>query len=245
MSKKPKILYWDIETSLMKVYSFSLFPKYIPIENIETDWKIICICYAINDGKVITLEGSERAMIKRFLKILNDADIIVYHNGDKFDLKKFKARVLKYDLDPVKLFNSFNTVDTLKVARKEFAMTSNKLDYIAGQHLGIGNKIHTDISLWIKCSEGCKKALKRMSTYCAQDVVVLRKLYYKLRKYDSTHPNMNLYNKTDGHCPNCGKDTLNKNGFGENRAGIYRRFICSSCKHRCKGGGTVFKSDIR
>lgn len=225
---KPKILYWDIETSLMKVYTFHLWPKMIPIEDVIDDWKILCICYAWDDDKPQRITGREKTIIRKFIKILNEADIIVYHNGDKFDMKRVRAKAFEHGLEPPKNFNTSSTVDTLKVAKKEFNFSSNKLDFITTNVLKIGSKLYTNKKLWIDATEGCQNALGRMATYCEQDVVILREAYKKMLPYITNHPNMNLYSDKPC-CPNCGSSSLQKRGFTVTRVARKQRYQCGSC----------------
>ncbi len=192
-SREPRTLFWDIETSLMKVYTFSLWPKYIPIEDVIEDWRILCICYAWNNEKVKEIVGTERSILKKFSKILNEADRVVYHNGDKFDMKRVRARLLQHELPPTKPFSSGDTIDTLKVAKKEFGFSSNKLDFIAQRVLQIGQKIRTNKKLWIDCTEGDKGALNRMARYCKKDVTVLRDVYKRMLPFITNHPNYNHF----------------------------------------------------
>lgn len=237
-SQGPNILYWDIETSLMKVYTFGLFPDRISIQDVIQDWKILCICYAWNDEKAERIVGTERMILKKFSRILNRADISVYHNGDKFDLKKFKAKLIEHRLPPVKNFTTANTVDTLKVAKKEAKFSSNKLDYISRTVMKIGQKLETNKNLWIKCTEGCKKSINKMATYCEQDVELLREVYVRLRPYMSSHPNWNLYTDEDV-CPTCGSNDVVKNGVTVTRTSKYQRYRCKSCNSEIRGKRSI------
>ena len=92
------------------------------------------------------------------MEILDEADIIIAHNGDRFDLRKIKARFLSNGIMPPM---PYKTIDTLKVARKEFALTSNKQDYIT-KLLGVQEKLDTDFQLWVDCMDGYIDALKRI-----------------------------------------------------------------------------------
>ena len=237
-------LFWDIETSLMKVYTFSLWPKFIPIEDVISDWRILCICYAWDDGEPQQVVGTEKAILKKFSKILNQADVVVYHNGDRFDMKRFRARLIKHDLPPTKHFTSSETIDTLKVAKKEFGFSSNKLDFIAHNLLGIGKKLGTNKKLWIDCTEGDTDALARMATYCEQDVIVLRDVYKALLPFITNHPNMNLYTE-EKVCPNCGEAALHRNGVRRTRTGTYQRMKCGACGAHSQAKGNIKTVEIR
>ena len=66
--------------------------------------------------------------------MFDEADVVIAHNGDKFDMRKANARFGHYE-PPMPV----QQVDTLKVARKYFKFESNKLGDL-GEHLGLGNK---------------------------------------------------------------------------------------------------------
>jgi DNA polymerase III epsilon subunit-like protein len=82
-------------------------------------------------------------MIKAFLKVMAQADEIVAHNGDRFDLKWLRTRALLHGLD---VMPSPKTIDTLKWAKRYFNFNSNKLDYIA-KYLGVGQKMGADVGV--------------------------------------------------------------------------------------------------
>src|SRR3990167_10250114 len=96
------------------------------------------------------------------------------------------------------------TVDTLKVARRNFAFTSNKLEDFAIA-LGVGTKTderHSD--LWPACLAGDKKAWEKMKVYNRRDVVLLRGIYEKMKPWMPNHPRIG----DPGRCPGCGGELV-------------------------------------
>lgn len=222
--KKPKIILWDIETSLMKVASFTLYPEYISHENILEDWHIICGSWLELGNKnpqvISTYNEDDKKVAKKLRDVLYNADLIIAHNGDKFDLRKLNTRLIYHGLEPLPPIRS---VDTLKEARRIAYFTSNKLDYL-GTFLGVGKKIETSKGLWIKALNGNKTAIKEMAKYNKQDVLLLRDIYLKLLPYIK-HPIV-----YDEHsCPNCGSYKLQKRGFQKSRVTQYQRYQCQDC----------------
>ena len=111
-----------------------------------------------------------------------EADMIVAHNGDNFDLKWIKTRALIHGL---KMLIDYPQFDTLKVARKKFNFQSNKLDYIS-KVLGHAGKISTNIDLWKKIIlKDDKKALQEMLTYCDEDVIQLEHVFKVLQGWEN------------------------------------------------------------
>ena len=132
----PKILVFDIETSFMENYTWGTFKQDIAINQIKNDWNMICWSakWLFSDEVIhdrLTGKESRRKDDKRITKslwkLLDEADIVIAHNGDAFDIKKANARFLYHDLE---LPSPYRSIDTLKIARRNFKITSNKLDYL-------------------------------------------------------------------------------------------------------------------
>lgn len=222
---KRKILYLDIETSSAVTHNWGLYQQ--NGLHIERDWKLLMISYQ--------WEGEREAHVKYFQKswkndkalakvawgLLNKADIVVYHNGDKFDKRKLYAKFVEHRLAPPRPFQS---VDTKKAAKRHFMFTSNKLDHI-GQLARLGRKVETGgYGLWLACYEGKDWAWRRMAKYAKQDVVLLRKVYKWMLPYIDGHPAV----RPDA-CPNCGSKKIKSNGWKYSKVMAKRHFLCKSC----------------
>jgi hypothetical protein len=122
----------------------------------------------------------------------------------------------------------YKTIDTLKVARKEFAFSSNKQDYIT-KFLGLEEKLDTEFQLWLDCMNGDEKALERMERYNKTDVIGLEEMYLKLRPYIKNHPNIAVM-MDENVCSVCGGDSLVETGkFYHTGASKYQIFYCEGC----------------
>lgn len=251
----PKILIWDIETSPIVAAVWGLFNQNINFDSIIDDWYIICAAWKWHGDKEIdtisVLDCKTRFkkdhkddyhVVKKLHKVLSEADVLVAHNGDKFDLKKFNARALFHGLKPIP---HMQTIDTLKVARKHFKLTSNRLDYI-GQHLGVGKKVDTPKGLWMDVVKGSREAVETMVNYNIGDITLLEDVYLKLRPFMTTHPNNNIYQwtATEG-CPNCGCFELVSQGHRFTRAGKFKRYQCKSCGAWPSEGKSIKRASIR
>lgn len=95
----------------------------------------------INSEEVINED--DKRIVQSLIKLINEADIVITHNGDSFDLPKISSRVVVNNLSPIKPYQS---IDTKKIAAKQFGFSSNKLDALAGL-FGIETKMDTDFSL--------------------------------------------------------------------------------------------------
>lgn len=225
------ILLYDLETTTMKVHTWSLYPERISHDNIIDDWSIICAGYKWLGQKTQALQvskvGDDKELCIQLREIMSKAKILVGHNSRRFDTKKFNARLIFHGLEPLP---DIQQVDTLKEIKKIAAFSSNRLDYLGKVLTGKG-KINTSYSLWLDVANGSKKALKDMVTYCKGDVDVLEALYLKLRPYmGQSHPHIGVINNLPKEtCNKCGSDCI-KDGIritaGGNKQQIYR---CTSC----------------
>ena len=184
-NKPKRKLFFDIETSPNIVTSWRVGYKInISYESIIKERAVICISYKWSDSKVVNCitwdNGDDKKLLSNFAKIVELADEVVTHNGDKFDIKWLRTRCLYHGISfPSKL----NSIDTLKFARSNFYLNSNKLDYI-GKYTNSGEKIKTPNDLWNKVVlQNDKKALNEMIHYCNQDVILLEEVYNKLQEY--------------------------------------------------------------
>jgi len=246
MTKKPKVLFWDIETSLMVIQRFHLYKGFAPQQNILEDWHIICAAYKWEgEKKIHGITGNEKKIVKELAKLVSSADILVHQNGDRFDLKRLRTRMVYYHMAPLPPFSSANVVDTYKVAKKYFDFSSNSLDYM-GSFLGQGRKIHVDLDLWRRVYAKDKKAVKEMVIYNKQDISLLEKVYNRLKPYIYNHPNMNLFAREDiDVCANCQSDDIQKRGFAVTRTGRYQRYQCRSCGAWMQNNTSIRRVRIR
>lgn len=235
----PKILFLDIETSPNICTSWSVGYKIsLSPDNIVEERRIICISYKFaGDKKVKTLAWDrnqcDKTLLQKFSAIMHSADVLVGHNGDRYDLRFINGRLLYHGLDPV---TEVQSIDTLKEARRHFYLNSNKLDYI-GQFLKVGKKIQTGgFSLWKQVHlDNNRTALKKMIKYCEQDVLLLEKVFYALRPYVTAkvHAGLLMGAGAEG-CPACGSHKVQRWGVRTTKAGRYQRFKCNSCAHTFK-----------
>lgn len=259
---RPNIFVWDLETTPNRGYFWGLWNENIQYNALDRERSIICGSWKqLDEPPVYTTSVLDNRKffkrdvyddyypVKRLREVLAEADLLIAHNGDKYDLKFFNSRCIFHGLKPIP--SRVPTVDTLKVAKKHFRFNSNRLDYI-GSHLLGETKLETSKGLWLKIVrddtpyEERVKAVEEMIAYNQQDVVLLEKVYKEMLPYMSNHPNMNLLYKTDGHaCPNCGGFDLHKRGFSLSRTASKQRYQCRSCGAWSQGQETLLTSNKR
>lgn len=247
MSREPRVLEWDIETSEMIVKAFQLSNDgYINYSSILQDWYIFCAAWKwgsadkvystsildfdtfkpFSETGIVRYPDIDKGVVVKLHSVLSMADVVVGHNSDRFDLKKFNARAVFHGLPPIP---PIIQVDTLKIAKQHFKFTSNRLDYL-GDFLGVGHKYSTPKGLWDKCLMGDIKALKTMRTYNKRDVTLLHDVYQILRPYAPARANYNLFKDTDSLCPSCGSGNIEGRGHRYTRSGKMQRYFCIDCR---------------
>jgi DNA polymerase elongation subunit (family B) len=173
----------------------------------------------------------DRDLVAELWHVLNDADLIVAHNGDRFDLRVTNARFLAHGFPPPE---PYKTVDTLKLARRNFFLNSNKLDDIAAM-LGLGRKLEVGgIALWLACMAGDEAAWDKMKEYNKHDVVLLEAVYERLKPWHVSHPNIAI-KQSDIACPVCASKDVQKRGYGYLVTYRVQRYQCKACGHWSKG----------
>lgn len=235
-STNPKRLFFDIETSPVFGWFWRTGKQYINHQQILTDKKIICISYKWEgEEKVHTLKWTKKqndsGIVKKFIKILGEADEIVAHNGDRYDIKELRTRAIH---EGVLMFPKYRTFDTLKKSRKYFNFHSNKLDYL-GEVLKLGRKLdHEGVELWLKVCEGDEDALKRMIEYCERDVVLLEDVFNALNPYvdhNTNHAVQAGKSNAKWKCPNCVSENVSLCHTDTTAMGYIKRHMkCGDCK---------------
>ena len=232
---KIKRLFFDIETTPNVVYTWRAgYNITISHDSIIKERRIISIHYKwANSNKVHHLVWDEhqrdKKMLIEFIKIANQADEIVAHNGDRFDIKWLRTRCIYHRIP---MFPEYKTLDTLKKAKKFFNFNSNKLDYIS-QFLKVGAKTkHEGYSLWLKVMDDDKEALKTMLIYGDNDVIILEDVYKIMERYitPQTHHGV-LQGKEVTSCPNCTSNDYKYIAAKVTPGGtIQRHMQCNNCK---------------
>ncbi len=235
-NKSPKILFFDIETMANLVYVWGKYEQ--DVIAYKRHWFMLSFAYkwlgekktyirSLPDYKLYKKDKiNDIELVKELWNLFNEADIIVAHNGNAFDIKKANARFIKHKLPPPE---PYKMIDTKLVAKRYLKMDSNKLDDI-GDYFSIGRKINTGgFELWLGCEAGDKKAWKKMCDYNVQDVILLEKVYLEMLPYMTNHPNLALLSGESRACPNCASYNVIKNGIYYSSSTIQQMWKCKDC----------------
>lgn len=230
---KLRVLYFDIETAPIRAFVWHPYGDFVGQDQILND-SFMFTWAAKWDGETKVMSDrlsrneailqDDRRIVESLAKLLREADVVVAHNGDKFDLPIVNKRLMLHEMEPLP---PFTTIDTLKLAKRNFRMEMNKLDFLA-ERLGLGRKIKTDFMLWRGAYEGNVQALKEMETYNRQDVVLLEQVLDRMKPYVRR-----LTRLIDGPgfcCPWCGSVELQKRGYQRSQVTIWQRWQCKKCR---------------
>lgn len=234
--KNTRILILDIETSPMKAYVWSRWHENVYLEQTISEW--FCLAWSAKwlysgeiMGEILTSEEvaneDDKRIMTKLHTLLNQADIVVAHNGVKFDLPKINSRFIINGLTPT---TPYFIIDTYLIAKKQFGFSSNKLDALAS-YFNIPHKLETDFNLWRNCMEGNEKALKYMLEYNKRDVAILEEVYLRLRPWIKNHPNIGNLENLECACANCGStdyEVLVGEYYFTN-VGKYQLYRCKKC----------------
>lgn len=172
----------------------------------------------------------EEYVIDRMWELLDEADVVVGFNSNKFDIKKVNTSFIENGMAPP---SPYKKIDLLLQARKHFGWSANRLKNILTR-LGLTPKLedNANMKLWMDVYWGEKEAQKRMQEYNIQDTLSTEELYEHMLGWIQPHPNWGLW-MDDMHgspiCPNCGSDHIHKRGFETTKVRKYQRYQCQSC----------------
>lgn len=235
----PKILLFDIETAPILAWVWGLFKQNIAITQIEQDWYMLCYAAKWLGSDEIMFDAnwfhkkdykkdptSDLNIVQSLWHLLDEADVVIAHNGDRFDVNKVRAKFYEYGFTPP---SPFKVVDTLKSSRANFGHSAHRLDHIAKKRK-LGQKLKTDFDLWLDVMKGDKVQQEKMMEYNIHDVELLEDVYLEMRPWITNHPNYGVYREDEKPiCPKCGSPHINYRGYAHTTAGKYRRFVCTDC----------------
>lgn len=238
----PKILYFDIETTIAVFAGFSLGKQHVNHTQVLKRPQVMCISWAWNDKPVQHAtfdlkkynlgakdDDADLELLKVFSQEFAQADLVVGQNSVFFDLSTITSRLIKYKLPPLpQVLHD----DTYLQTKKTVKHLSHKLDDV-GDFLGYGRKADhgNGMDWWIQVAQGNEKILQKMVKYCDEDVRKLRKIYKHQLPYVKSKLNLSAYQDGKLCCPSptCGSTDLVKNGYRRTTAGKFQRYVCNSC----------------
>jgi len=245
-----KILIFDLETAPKLAFMWGMWNQNVSLPMMERDGYLLSWAAKwygedgvmsdslFNYGSEIENEDgvlNEGKLVSTLWELLDEADMLISYNGNKFDIPVANTAMFKAGLMPP---NAGKSIDLLAVVRRKFRFASNKLDFIS-KEMGIEQKkSHEGFELWRKCMLGDEEAWKSMVEYNEQDIIVTEQLYDKVRPWIKNHPNVNVIDEHDHtvRCPSCASSDIKRNGFENMASGTrYQRYRCNTCGTNARG----------
>lgn len=229
-----KIVSIDIETAPKKAFIWRFWKENISTKQLIENGYIMSMAWKWlgqdNVHYAETRTEDDRELVEEISAVLNEADLVIAHNGDRFDIPMIRTRAVTHGMQP---WSPHKVIDTLKVAKREFRFEKNTLEHIA-YSLGVdakgAHKEFPGFELWAECILGNEKAWEEMKKYNIQDVEVLEQVYLKMRPWMTNHPNIAVNGDfTEYVCPKCGSKHVHKRGHYFTNVGKYQRFQCQDC----------------
>ncbi len=225
----------DIETCPNLSYVWGHYEQ--DVIKVSQSWYVLSVAWKRLGDKKINVKGlpdylgypkdktNDKYLIKEIWSLLDSSEVVVAHNGDRFDLPKLNSRFVFHGMGPP---SPYKSIDTLKISRKYFKFNSNRLNDL-GLYLGLGSKLpHTGSTLWFSAMSGDLGAWRKMKAYNQQDVALLEAVYLKLRPWASNHPRLSDYTKNPV-CPTCQSQKIQQRGIAVTRTGHRARMQCQEC----------------
>lgn len=220
MQNSPKILVYDIEVS-----------------DLRSRWGILlCVGYtyygsgAVECPSVLDYSPEKGGFTRRdyglvrdFIKIHNEADMVVTWYGKGFDAKWLNGKALEYGLP---FLAPVPHVDLCFTAKANFKAGGNSLKNISEVAGFRASKTPLDCQTWRRAAVGEEPAIRNVIKHCIADVAMTAEAYERMRPLVRMHPRLGAL----GHCGTCGSERLVSKGKAVTKyKGEYNRFKCSDC----------------
>lgn len=255
-----KILTLDIETQRAIAEMWDPYPHYTPMDRMLVPPRVLCFAAKFYDKKKTHFHAawddhdadSYEAMVREAWILLNDADVVIGWNSDRFDIQYLNAAFIRTGLGPPAPFRS---LDLIKVVRKHFAKGEpyKKLDWYSKELLGDRKVKHSATDLWEDIRWGTDEeklaAQKLMKKYNIHDVTLTEQLFEKFRPWTGVNftifdPEFDAEGRLAG-CTKCGSEKLHSRGRFYTTAYAYERFYCTACRGWNRGRKMIYSTELR
>ena len=178
---------------------------------------------------------NDKNLVKEAHKIISRASGLVAHYGNKFDVKYCRSKFMEHGLDPQVM--TMPTRDTCLEARKQFKLSSNRLNNLATfLKVPLQKDKMTPLDWFKGVARSIPRSMKKMNKYCKQDVEVLDSVYSKMRTLFTSASWPNAHLVIGGHaksgCPDCGTTNTRMSEPYITKANKRWKFKCYDCGKR-------------
>lgn len=165
----------------------------------------------------------DSGLLKKAVKIIEKADLLVGHYIKKHDIPFINSRLLLHGMPPLP---RLPIVDTWAIAKYNLKFQSNRQANIA-DFLGTTPKKWVSKKDWRLTRAGHKKKIKELSSRCESDVKGARDMYLRLRPFMTNHPHLHrLADHQAKACPACHSDNFHSKGDVVTHSQLKHRWKC-------------------
>lgn len=232
-----RVLFFDVETAPLMSYHWRVWKENVSPDQLQNRTWLLCWAARWQGQKTVhsdavtvdeTKTEDDSRIVTSLAELVRKADVVVAHNVDRFDLPVLNTRLLDLKLDPLP---PVRTIDTLKVAKRSFRFTYNRLSYLA-DFLGIDSKHSMGMDDWVAAVKGSGAAITKMRSYCKQDISVLEEVWGLLQPYAKGTPRLvEATHEMQRACPHCGAgfEAMKPSGTHRTNASNFQRYRCDEC----------------
>lgn len=243
-----RILTFDIETSPHLSFHWRRWQENIPYQNTIDESHVTCWAarwYGESDVMFMCeWEDGLEAMLTGIYELLEEADVVIGFNSNKFDVKRLNAEFLRMGWTPP---SPYQKIDLLLAARKQFAFSSNRLKDLL-KELDLTPKLedNANMQLWMDVHFEVKAAQNRMKRYNIQDVKSTEEFYEYMLPWITSHPNWGHFaddvsNPDDPICPTCGTQNMERHKRRYTTVKSYTQWRCKDCGSYHRGRKALLK----
>lgn len=249
-----KVLLVDIETAPIEAYVWGLWDQNIGLNQVIQHSSILSWSAKWLGQKEVMYQDvrgqknlrDDKRILKNLWNLLDEADIVLGQNSDRFDVPIINARFV---LNGFKPYAKFQKIDTLKIAKRNFKFDSNKLEYTTGalcvENKKLSHGKFPGFQLWAECLKGNLEAFEEMEKYNKMDVISLEEYYNKIKAWDHTI-NWNVYHDDEVNYCSCGSTTFKEvDKFHVTKTSKFQLYVCNSCGKTSQGRENLLSKDKR
>lgn len=244
----PRVLVADIETLPIKGYVWSLFQKGMNPEWIEDPTRLMSFAGKwLHDDAYYYIDNRGQGDPRNdFLSscaahhILSHTDMVVAHNGKKFDMRKLRSFFAMHRLAPLA---PVQVIDTLHLNATAFGFDSQRLAFVSKHFSQTEKDRHKNFpgsDLWLECMKDNPKAWRECQKYNVADIVANEEMYLELRGWYEAQPNFGIFyepgEEGEHRCPVCGSEHVHITKRNRRtQVGVYHQYKCDDCGKYSRG----------
>lgn len=253
--KGPKVLIIDVETAPLSMWAWGMFDQTMGLGQMQKGSYLLSFAAKwrgapesetfYHDQRTKKNKENDKVLCQKIWKLLDEADVVIGQNSNRFDIKKINGRFLMHGMKPP---SSYKKIDTLVLSKRYFGLDSHKLEYMTDKlctkYKKLKHKKFAGFELWKQCMFNNLAAFKEMEIYNKHDVWSTEELYDKMKAWDNS-VNFNLY--TDGvvNVCKCGSTEFKRNGYAYTGTGKFQRYACKECNSETRDRTNLFSKSKR